>query len=148
MNYCLLARRSMERRSVTSCYHGSNICGSQQPFLTETAICIVERWKKSGSYRFVPECYNARKSHTCHFFSFFPAIFAWPGFVEIQTFATMATWRNYFSCLFLTIIKLVACGLCWKYYTYLIVYGCLTNSCKFLRTLDNIEFIKLVFSKF
>ena len=71
MNYCLLARSSMERRSVTSCYHGSNICGSQQLFLTETATCIVERWKKSGSYRVVPECNNARKSHTCHFFSFF-----------------------------------------------------------------------------
>ena len=42
-------------RSVTSRYHGGKISGSQQTFLTEMAICIVERWKKSTSYRFVPE---------------------------------------------------------------------------------------------
>ena len=32
-----------EWRSVTSRYHGSQISGSQQSFLTETAICIIER---------------------------------------------------------------------------------------------------------
>ena len=31
---------------MTSGYHGSKISGSQQSFLTDTAICIVERWKK------------------------------------------------------------------------------------------------------
>ena len=31
-------RISIERRSVTSVYHGSKICGCQQSFLTETAI--------------------------------------------------------------------------------------------------------------
>ena len=35
---------------------GSKIAGSQQPFLTETAICIAERWKKSMGYRFVSKC--------------------------------------------------------------------------------------------
>ena len=33
-------------RSLTSRYHGRKISRSQQFFLTETAICIVERWKK------------------------------------------------------------------------------------------------------
>ena len=47
-------------------YHGSKISGSQQSFLTEMAICIVERWKKSMGYRFVPECNRAQESHSCH----------------------------------------------------------------------------------
>ena len=55
-------------RSLTSRYHGSKISRSQQFFLTETAICIVERWKKSMGYRFVSECNHAQESHTCHFF--------------------------------------------------------------------------------
>ena len=40
---------------MTSGYQGSKISGSQQCFLTEMAICVVERWKKIMSYRFVPE---------------------------------------------------------------------------------------------
>ena len=47
-------------------YHGSKISGSQQSFLTEMAICIVERWKKSMGHRFVPECNHAQESHSCH----------------------------------------------------------------------------------
>ena len=47
-------------------YHGSKISGSQQSFLTEMAICIVERWKKSMGHRFVPECNRAQESHSCH----------------------------------------------------------------------------------
>ena len=46
----------MERRRVTSGYHCTKISGSQQSFLTETVICIVERWKKSMGCRLVPEC--------------------------------------------------------------------------------------------
>ena len=61
---------------MTSGYHGSKFSGSQRSFLTETAICIVERWRKSIGYRFVPECSLAQESHICHFFS---AIFAGPG---------------------------------------------------------------------
>ena len=51
-------------------YHGSKLSGSQQSFLTETAICIVEQWKKSTcmSHRFVPECNRAQESHKCHVF--------------------------------------------------------------------------------
>ena len=61
----------MEKRSVTSGYHGSKISASQQPFLTEAAICIFEQWKKSMGYRFVPECNHAQENDTCYFSSFF-----------------------------------------------------------------------------
>jgi len=57
--------------------------GSQKSFLAETAICIVEQWKKSMFYCFAPECNDAQESHTCQFFPFFSAIFAGPQFVEI-----------------------------------------------------------------
>ena len=50
--------------SVMSHYHGSKISGSQQSFLTDTAICIVKPWKKSMGYCFVPECNNTQESHT------------------------------------------------------------------------------------
>ena len=36
----------MERRSVRSGYHGNNISGYQQSFLTETTICKVQQWGK------------------------------------------------------------------------------------------------------
>ena len=55
----------IKRRSVTSRYNGGKISRSQQSFLTETAICIVERWKKSLGYRFASECNHAQESHTC-----------------------------------------------------------------------------------
>ena len=55
----------IKRRSVTSRYHGGKISRSQQSFLTETAICVVERRKKSLGYRFAPECNHAQESHTC-----------------------------------------------------------------------------------
>ena len=46
---------------MTSRYHGSKISGSQQTFLTETVICIAERWKKSVGNRFLPECNHAEE---------------------------------------------------------------------------------------
>ena len=52
----------MERRSVRSGYHGNNISGYQQSFLTETTICKVQQWGKSLDYRFVPDCNHARES--------------------------------------------------------------------------------------
>ena len=55
---------------MTSRYHGIKISGSLQSFLTETTTCIVEQWKKSSGYRFVPECNHAKESHTCQFFRF------------------------------------------------------------------------------
>lgn len=69
----------IERRSVTSDYHGSRISGSQQFFWTETAIGIVERWKKSIRR---PFCFRVQ---SCNFFVF-SAIFAGLLFVEIQRF--------------------------------------------------------------
>ena len=39
----------IERRGVTSCYHGRKFSGSQQSFMTEKAICIGERCKRSMS---------------------------------------------------------------------------------------------------
>ena len=73
---------------MTSHYHGSKVSESQQSFLIETAICIVEQWKKSMGYRFVPECnHGQEQSRTCQFFRFFfSAIFAGPRFVELQNF--------------------------------------------------------------
>ena len=52
-------------------YHDSKISGSQQSFLTETAICIAEWWKKSMGYCFVPECNHVQESHTCQPFCYF-----------------------------------------------------------------------------
>ena len=48
-------------RIVRSRYHGSKILGPQQLFMTETAICIFERWKSAITHR----------SHACHFYRFF-----------------------------------------------------------------------------
>ena len=38
---------------MKSLYHGGKIFVSQQSFLLETAVYIVERWKESMAYRFV-----------------------------------------------------------------------------------------------
>ena len=67
---------------MTSGYHCGKISGSKQSFLTETAIWIVERWKKSLGYRFVPECNHAQEYMST--FSLFSVISAGPRFVEIQ----------------------------------------------------------------
>ena len=67
-----------------SCHHGSKISGSEQSFLTETAICIVERCKISMDYCFVFDCNHERKVMNLNFFVFLSAIFAGPRFVEIQ----------------------------------------------------------------
>ena len=64
---------------------GSKNSGSRQSFLTETAICIVKRWKKSMGYRFVSKCNHAQESHTVTSI-LFSAIFEGPLFVEIPTF--------------------------------------------------------------
>ena len=71
---------------MMSRYHGSKSFGSQESFLTETAIYTVKRWKKSMGYHFVPESSQAQESHTCQFFRFFSAIFSGPQFVETQIF--------------------------------------------------------------
>ena len=45
--------------------------GSHQSFLTDTAICIVERWTKRMGCRFVPGCSCAQESRACQCLIFF-----------------------------------------------------------------------------
>ena len=90
----------IKERSVTSHHHGSKISGSQQSFFAETAaaICIVERWKESMGYLFVPKCNGAQESHPCHFFvSFFLTYLQDRCLLISRNFATMVTWRNNLS---------------------------------------------------
>ena len=47
--------------------HVTKISGFQQYFLTEMAICIVERWKKCMGYQWG----HGQEIHTCPFFLFF-----------------------------------------------------------------------------
>ena len=47
----------IERRGVTTRYHGNKMSISQTFFLTETTICVVL------------VCIHGQESHTCHFFS-------------------------------------------------------------------------------
>ena len=94
--------QTTERRSVTSRYHGSKISGSQQSFLTETAICIVERWKKSMGYILFLSAITYRKLIHVNslFVCLFSSIFAGQQFIEIiRSCDTMLTWRNDFSSL-------------------------------------------------
>ena len=79
----------IQRRSVTSRYHGSKISGSQQSFWTETVVCIVDRLKKRMGCCFVPDCNHAQESHTSYLQDH--------GLLRTANFATMATWRNDFS---------------------------------------------------
>ena len=57
-----------ERGSMTSCYHGSKISGSQQSFLIETASCIDEQLKKSIVYRLFLIAIMRRKVIHVNFF--------------------------------------------------------------------------------
>ena len=61
----------VERRSVTSCYHGSKICVPQQSLLTKTAICRLSNggWKAWATISF-RECNHVQESHTCRLFRF------------------------------------------------------------------------------
>ena len=81
-------------RSLTSRYHGRKISRSQQFFLTETAICIVERWKKSMvTVLFLSAIMHRKVIHVI----FFSAILAGPRFVEDPKFSPTATSRNDYS---------------------------------------------------
>ena len=62
----------------------ANFLISVQSFLSEIAICIVERWKKSMTYSFVPESNHHTSRHAKVFVFFLP--FTGPRFVEIQRF--------------------------------------------------------------
>ena len=65
-------------RGVTSRYHGSKISKSQQSFLTETALCIVQRWKERMGFRLFLEWNHTQESHIWQFSSLFSVIFAEP----------------------------------------------------------------------
>ena len=82
------------KRKITSRYSGSKISGSQQPFLTETAIWFVEQSKKSlGTLLFLSANVRRKVIHL-KFFLFFLLKFAWLRLLKSRNFATMATWRN------------------------------------------------------
>ena len=66
--------KARERRSVRHITMVEKISGSQPSFLTETAICIVERWMKSMGYRLFPSASVQRKVIHAHLF--FSVIFA------------------------------------------------------------------------
>ena len=70
----------------------ANFLISQQ----QIAICIVERWKKSMAYSFVPES-NYHASRYVKVFVFFLPYFQDHGLSRSKDFSTMATWRNDFS---------------------------------------------------
>ena len=111
----------MTEESVMSCYHGSKISWSQQPFFTATAICIVKRWKWSMGYCFAPECNHTQESHTCQFFFFFflPDLQD-HSLLRSRHFATMVTQHDNFSpllqslqtlqesCIYIHLLKLSA----------------------------------------
>ena len=92
----------IERRSVTSGYHGSKISGSQQSFFTETscetAICIVDRRKKSTTFcSRVQSCTG--KSYISIFSFFFVPYLQDHGLLRSRNFASMARWRKDFCTL-------------------------------------------------
>ena len=62
--------KARERRSVRHITMVEKISGSQPSFLTETAICIVERWMKSMGYRLFPSASVQRKVIHAHLFFF------------------------------------------------------------------------------
>ena len=68
-------------------------------FLTETAICSVEREKTSVGCRFVPECNYTQESRACRVFLFLTQYLQDHGLLRSRNFATMATPRNDFSLL-------------------------------------------------
>ena len=69
---------------MTSRYRGSKISGSQQPFLTEMVISIVERWKRSMDY-----VLHAEESHSCQFFRFLQPYLQDNGLLRSWNFATI-----------------------------------------------------------
>ena len=88
--------------------------------MTETAICFVKRWKESMGYHFVPECNHTQKSCMLNCFVFVFVFFFLPylqdhALLRSRSFATMVTWRNDFSSLFLLIrlnSRFCECGCC------------------------------------
>ena len=69
---------------MTSHYHGSKISGSQQSFLTDRTISIVEQWMKSMGSGFVPAAVMYRNVIHVIFFRYLQ------DHVRSRNFATMA----------------------------------------------------------
>ena len=82
-----------KQRSVVSRYHGSKMSISQQPFLTETAICIVEWWKKSMGYPFCSWVQSCTGKSYLSVFSLFSCHICR---TAVCWCYPMATWRNDF----------------------------------------------------
>ena len=92
-------RISIERRSVTSVYHGSKICGCQQSFLTETAIWFSNDGRKVwANVLFLNAITHWKVIHVNYFFFlfYFSAMqyLQNHGLLRSRYFATMVTWRN------------------------------------------------------
>ena len=81
---------------MTSRHHGSQISGSKQSFLTETAIFIIERWKKNKNYCFVPEFNHAQESQT-YIFWLSLSYLQEHGLLISRDYAAVVTRRNDFS---------------------------------------------------
>ena len=86
----------MERRSVRSCYHGSKSSESQQSFLAETAICIVERWKKGLQFCSWVQLCTGKVIHVIFVIFFLPHLQG-HRLLRSRNFATLSTSCNDFS---------------------------------------------------
>ena len=82
----LRALGNRKEKCDISHYHGSKTSGSQQSFLTDTTVCIVEQWIKSIGYGFVPAA-SMHKKVTRHFFYYYLQDH---GLFRSRNFATMA----------------------------------------------------------
>ena len=92
-------RISTERRSVTSVYHGSKICGCQQSFLTETAIWFSNDGRKGwAKVLFLKAIIHWKVIHFNYFFFLFyfsdMPYLQDHGLLRSRYFTTMVTWRN------------------------------------------------------
>ena len=113
-----VSNSSVKRRGLMSRYYGRKIFLFQQSFLTETAICIVERWKKEwDTVLFLCAVLHRKVIHD-NFLVFFSARFTGPRLLRSRNFATMATWRNDLSILDGILLKkclVFKPGLCYRH---------------------------------
>ena len=75
-------------RGLMSRYYGRKSFWFQQSFLTETAICIVKRWKKEWATVLFLCAILHRKVIPDNFFVFFPVILTRPRLLRSRNFAT------------------------------------------------------------
>ena len=82
----------IERKWVTSCYHGSIISGSQPLFLTETAISLSNDGRKEWTTVFILSAIKHRIHTNCSFFSM--SHLQDHGLLRSRNFVTMVTWQR------------------------------------------------------